>query len=246
MLNRIGVVGTDSSISTELFLKNNFGFAQAKAERHFHTQIILDALKITSGHKKPACELLGISRTTLDRRIAIYDIPTPAKGVKAENVSKETKGRNIFADMWSNNCSFEQILHIPTLNTYGISEAFNNFYESCDSADFDEIAENNKGFSCVLNRMRNDESGSYIEEHAQEIAMYCSDFQFLVQVKAVVPSNFEFNDKNEVVSYRFGGWHRTKWIMVESMDKAAEKAILFAQSIKQKAINDQLAKDQVA
>ncbi|NNG82813.1 hypothetical protein [Acinetobacter sp. ANC 5378] len=146
--------------------------------------------------------------------------------------------RELAQEMWNSNVGFEAILHVPTLSVLKPSDEFKEFCESCHDGILQPLTEQCPAFSYVLNMMQEDENGEYDDEHASNLSLYCSDFEFLVKTQTAIPTRFNFTDEGEFQSCSIGGWYQNNWFFAKDMKHAAQQAIACAQEIFDKKMLD--------
>lgn len=139
--------------------------------------------------------------------------------------------RELAQEMWNSNVGFEAILHVPTLAVLKPSDEFKEFCESCHDGILQPLTEQCPAFAHVLNMMQEDEDGEYDDEHASNLSLYCSDFEFLVKTQTAIPTRFNFTDEGKFHSCSIGGWYQTNWFFAKDMKHAAEQAIKCAEDI---------------
>lgn len=143
--------------------------------------------------------------------------------------------RELVEQMFDKNVKFEAILHVPTLSVSDqVPKQFEDFLSSmdCNAAD---LIEKHPQFKKLIESFLEYTDRDWNEEHAQQLAIYCGDLEFLILVDSSIPRNFEFNEKGEFRSCSISGWYQQDWIFATDMKHAAEQAIKIAEEVRAQA-----------
>lgn len=139
--------------------------------------------------------------------------------------------RELAEQMFYQNVKFEAILHVPTLSVSdSVPEQFEDFLSSMECNSEDLIAKHpqlKNLIESILEYTDRDWDG----EHAQQLARYCGDLEFLVLVESAIPRNIEFNEEGKFRSCSIGGYYQQDWIFATDMKHAAEQAIKISEEI---------------
>lgn len=139
--------------------------------------------------------------------------------------------RELAEQMFDQNVKFEAILHVPTLSVRdSVPEQFEDFLSSMECNSKDLIAKHpqlKNLIESILEYTDRDWDG----EHAQQLARYCGDLEFLVLVESAIPRNIEFNEEGKFRSCSIGGYYQQDWIFATDMKHAAEQAIKISEEI---------------
>lgn len=139
--------------------------------------------------------------------------------------------RELAEQMFDQNVKFEAILHVPTLSVRdSVPEQFEDFLSSMECNSEDLIAKHpqlKNLIESILEYTDRDWDG----EHAQQLARYCGDLEFLVLVESAIPRNIEFNEEGKFRSCSIGGYYQKDWIFATDMKHAAEQAVKISEEI---------------
>ena len=139
--------------------------------------------------------------------------------------------RELTEQMFDQNVRFEAILHVPTLSvSHSVPEQFEDFLSSLD-CNADDLLETHPQLHELIVSFLDYTDRDWDGEHAQQLARYCGDLEFLVLVDSAIPRNIEFDEKGEFRSCSIGGWYQQDWIFATDMKHAAEQAIKIAEDV---------------
>ena len=140
--------------------------------------------------------------------------------------------RELAEQMFDKNVKFEAILHVPTLSVSdSVPELFEDFLSSMDSKNADDLISKHPQFKEIIESIKDYTDRMWNEEHAQQLARYCGDLEFLVLIESAIPRNIEFDEKGEFRSCSIGGYYQQDWIFATDMKHAAEQAIKISEEI---------------
>ncbi|OTG61212.1 hypothetical protein B9T36_02080 [Acinetobacter sp. ANC 4204] len=139
--------------------------------------------------------------------------------------------RELAEQMFDQNVRFEAILHVPTLSvSHSVPEKFEDFLSSMD-CNAGDLIEKHPQLKSLIESILEYTDRDWNEEHAQQLAFYCGDLEFLILVESSIPRNIEFDEKGEFRSCSIGGWYQLDWIFATDMKGAAEQAIKISEEI---------------
>jgi hypothetical protein len=139
--------------------------------------------------------------------------------------------RELVEQMFDQNVRFETILHVPTLSvSHSVPEQFEDFLSSLDCNAEDLISKHPK-FKQLIESFQEYTDRDWNEEHAQQLALYCGDLEFLILIESSIPRNIEFDENGKFRSCSVGGWYQQDWIFATDMKSAAEQAIKISEEI---------------
>ena len=139
--------------------------------------------------------------------------------------------RELAEQMFNQNVRFESILHVPTLSvSHSVPEKFEDFLSSMD-CNADDLLEKHPQLKSLIESILEYTDRDWNEEHAQQLAHYCGDLEFLILVESSIPRNIGFDEKGEFQSCSIGGWYQLDWIFATDMKSAAEQAIKISEEI---------------
>lgn len=144
--------------------------------------------------------------------------------------------RELTEQMFDQNVRFEAILHVPTLSvSHSVPEQFEDFLSSMD-CNADDLIKKHPQFKSLIESILEYTDRDWNEEHAQQLARYCGDLEFLILVESAIPKNIELNEKGEFRSCSIGGWYQQDWIFATDMKSAAEQAITISEEIYEREV----------
>lgn len=139
--------------------------------------------------------------------------------------------RELAGQMFDSNIKFEAILHVPTLSVSdSVPEQFEDFLSSLD-CNADDLISKHPQFKQLIESFQKYTESDWNGEHAQQLALYCGDLEFLILVESSIPRNIKFDEKGEFRSCSIGGWYQQDWIFAIDMKDAAEQAIKISEEI---------------
>jgi len=139
--------------------------------------------------------------------------------------------RELVEQMFDQNVRFETILHVPTLSvSHSVPEQFEDFLSSLD-CNAEDLISKHPQFKQLIESFQEYTDRDWNEEHAQQLAHYCGDLEFLILIESSIPRNIEFDEKGKFRSCSVGGWYQQDWIFATDMKSAAEQAIKISEEI---------------
>lgn len=139
--------------------------------------------------------------------------------------------RELAEQMFDKNVKFEAILHVPTLSVSdSVPEQFEDFLSSLD-CNADALLETHPQLHELIVSFLDYTDRDWYGEHAQQLARYCGDLEFLVLIESAIPRNIEFNEEGKFRSCSIGGYYQQDWIFATDMKHAAEQAIKISEEI---------------
>lgn len=155
----------------------------------------------------------------------------------AQNMSNNKFPSQLSEEMFNNNVIFQSILHVPTLNAgQKVTESFEDFLWSLESENGDDLIEQHPQLEGFIRNVQRNMSRGWFEDHANNLAMDHSNFEFLINIEIDVPFNFRFHKDREKPSNSLGRYFQRHWIFAKDMKDAAEQAINFAKKIRAEEI----------